>query len=172
MHERCMHMDDITWMTWCEPHMRRQCSRRIFSEGADPVLSPLYPSLGPPDTCALQNGSASVFFSRGDLGWCVHMHCHLHTWRKRASSVTLTNMHQSHRVEEHLPLLPRACTCCIDVQLVWCMKMSCVFLQRRLYLRDPESWQEGSTSRSAYPTKYFVCYISPNHVIEYLATIG
>lgn len=102
----------------------------------------------------------------------VHMHCHLHTWRKRASSVTLTNMHQSHRVEEHLPLLPRACTCCIDVQLVWCMKISCVFLQRRLYLRDPESWQEGSTSRSAYPTKYFMCCISPNHVIEYLATIG
>ena len=149
---------------------RRQCSRRVFSEGADPVLSP--PSPGASGHLRTAKWQRVCDVPRGYLGWCVHMHCHLHTWRKRASSVTLTNMHQSHRVEEHLPLLPRACTCCIDVQLVWCMKISCVFLQRRLYLRDPESWQEGSTSRSAYPTKYFMCCISPNHVIEYLATIG
>ena len=160
-------------MTWCEPHMRfarRQCSRRIFSEGPTRSCHPLRPGASGHLRTAKWQRVCDV--PRGYLGWCVHMHCHLHTWRKRASSVTLTNMHQSHRVEEHLPLLPRACTCCIDVQLVWCMMISCVFLQRRLYLRDPESWQEGSTSRSAYPTKYFVCYISPNHVIEYLATIG
>ena len=34
----------------------------------------------------------------------VHMHCHLHTWRKPCFQRHV-NMHQRHRVEEHLPLL-------------------------------------------------------------------
>ena len=143
---------------------RRQCSRRVFSEGADPVLSP--PSPGASGHLRTAKWQRVCDVPCPYALPSAHMAQAVLPASRGQTCINATEW------KSIFPCCARACACCIDVQLVWCMKISCVFLQRRLYLRDPESWQEGSTSRSAYPTKYFMCCISPNHVIEYLATIG